>query len=311
MGLHSNIEWTDATWNPWQGCTKVSAGCLHCYMFAEKKRYGQDPSVVRRSTTTFADPLKWVKREHPPKLVFTCSWSDFFHPAADAWRSEAWQIIHDTPQITYLIATKSGERMRACLPSDWEDGYPNVWLIVSVEDLAYDRRIEDLLAIPAAVRAVSAEPLLDLLDILQYLYIHICANCGYVCYHHQRAQDGNGHQVCPGCHSPECADQESNQPDWTRFGAHSLRRALDWVIIGGESGAGARSMNLNHARSLMCQCQDAGVPVFVKQLGARPHQFATQNGRVVKNVIELKDPKGADMAEWPKDLRVREFPEIR
>src|ERR1700678_4420763 len=101
MGAKSNIEWTEATWNPWHGCHKISAGCKNCYMFAEKKRYGQDPDVVVRSKTTFHDPLRW--RE--PKLIFTCSWSDFMIEEADSWREEAYGIMRITPRHTYQVLT--------------------------------------------------------------------------------------------------------------------------------------------------------------------------------------------------------------
>ena len=124
MAESTGIGWTDATWNPWYGCTKVSPGCAHCYMFREQIRYGRDPEVVTRSKTKFADPLKWTKG----RMIFTCSWSDWFHPAADAWRPEAWEIIKRTPHHTYQILTKRPERIADNLPDDWQvyasDGLP-------------------------------------------------------------------------------------------------------------------------------------------------------------------------------------------
>lgn len=157
MSEHSGIEWTDATWNPWRGCTKVSPGCAHCYMFRDQERYGRDPSVVVRSKTTFADPLKW----HAPKVVFTCSWSDWFHEAADPWRDEAWDVIRRTPQHTYLILTKRPERMAPRLPwSAFGDPWPNVWLGVSVENQRVAHRVGVLVTVPATRRFISAEPLL-------------------------------------------------------------------------------------------------------------------------------------------------------
>ncbi len=94
MSETTGIQWTEATWNPWRGCHKVSAGCKHCYMFREQIRYGSDPNQVLRSKTTFYDPLKWQE----PKRIFTCSWSDWFIEEADPWRAEAWDIIRKTPQ---------------------------------------------------------------------------------------------------------------------------------------------------------------------------------------------------------------------
>jgi protein gp37 len=156
MAEFTGIEWADATWNPWMGCTKVSAGCAACYMFREQRQYGQDPEVVRRSKTKFEEPLKWIE----PRLVFTCSWSDWFHPAADEWRDEAWETIRQTPQHVFLILTKRPELVEERLPDDWGDGYENVWLGVSVENSAYTMRARLLSEIPAQVRFISAEPLL-------------------------------------------------------------------------------------------------------------------------------------------------------
>ena len=159
MGNQTGIEWTERTWNPWMGCTKVSPGCAHCYMFRERERYGKDPSVVVRSKTTFTAPLRW-KRGAGSGLVFTCSWSDWFHEGADAWRDEAWAIIRATPHLTYQILTKRPERIVEHLPADWGDGWPNVWLGVSVENQRFAGRASRLATIPATVRFISAEPLL-------------------------------------------------------------------------------------------------------------------------------------------------------
>lgn len=162
MSERSAIEWTEATWNPWMGCTKVSAGCDNCYMFTEQRRYGNDPEVVRRSKTKFADPLKWKD----PKVIFTCSWSDWFHKDADPWRDEAWDIIRRTPQHTYQILTKRPGRIARHLPPDWGDGYPNVWLGTSVEsqDVAY-RAWHLVRAVTARVLFLSCEPLLGPVDL--------------------------------------------------------------------------------------------------------------------------------------------------
>jgi protein gp37 len=156
------IGWTDATWNPWYGCLKVSPGCKSCYMYRDMAKYGRDPLVVARSKTTFRDPLKWKD----PRRVFTCSWSDFFIEQADAWRPEAWEIIRATPHLTYQILTKRPENILDRLPDNWRGGWPNVWLGVSAESQPYyDQRAAALLAIPAAVHFVSAEPLLGPIDL--------------------------------------------------------------------------------------------------------------------------------------------------
>jgi protein gp37 len=161
----TKIGWTNDTWNPWEGCTKISPGCAHCYMYTDLGRKKKLPSVVRRCTTTFNDPLKQMAH----RMIFTCSYSDFFHEAADPWRSEAWDIIRRTPQHTYLILTKRPERMAAHLP--WTDRpWPHVWLGVSVENQRYaDERVPILLATTAAHRFLSIEPLLGPIDLRQYL----------------------------------------------------------------------------------------------------------------------------------------------
>jgi protein gp37 len=154
MGEISAIEWTEATWNPWHGCLRVSPGCAHCYMYRDKRRYGQNPALVVRSKTSFEAPQKWKN----PKMIFTCSWSDFFVQEADQWRAEAWEVIRATPQHTYQILTKRPERISNHLPAGWP--FRNVWLGVSVENPRFYRRIESLRAIPAFMRFLSLEPLL-------------------------------------------------------------------------------------------------------------------------------------------------------
>jgi protein gp37 len=132
-------------------------------MFSEQRRYGHDPEVVRRSKTKFADPLKWKE----PKLIFTCSWSDWFHKDADPWRDEAWEIIKATPQHTYQILTKRPGRIQRHLPADWgPKGYANVWLGTSVEnqDVAF-RAWQLVRAVAAPVLFLSCEPLLGPLDL--------------------------------------------------------------------------------------------------------------------------------------------------
>lgn len=161
MSRETGIAWTDATWNPWTGCSVVSPGCAHCYMFRDQRRYGRDPEKVVRSKTTFTAPLKWKE----PRRVFTCSWSDFFHEAADAWRDEAWEVIRQTPQHTYQILTKRPERIEGRIPwGSYGDPWPHVWLGVSVENVKFEWRANVLCTIPAALRFVSAEPLLGDLE---------------------------------------------------------------------------------------------------------------------------------------------------
>lgn len=159
MGETTNISWTDATHNFWYGCNKVSPGCKNCYAEREMQRFGRDFNVVTRAKN-FNAPLKWTARK-----VFVCSWSDFFHPAADEWRDEAWAIIRHTSHI-YQILTKRPENIKDRLPPDWGDGWPNVWLLASTEDQeTYDRRWAILSTIPVVIRGISAEPLLGTIDL--------------------------------------------------------------------------------------------------------------------------------------------------
>lgn len=157
MGKTSAIEWTNATWNPWRGCHKISPGCKNCYMFRMMNRWGNDPNVVVRSKTTYTDPLTWKE----PRKIFTCSLSDFFVSEADQWRDGAWLTIKACKQHTFQILTKRPERIKDHLPLDWGDGYANVWLGVSVESWSYLERIDALRKIPAKLRFISFEPLID------------------------------------------------------------------------------------------------------------------------------------------------------
>lgn len=156
MGENTNIEWTDATYNPWYGCKKISAGCSRCYCYREMKRYGLNPSIITRSKTTFRNPLKWKE----PRMIFVCSWSDFFIKKADEWRDEAWDVIRKTPQHIYQILTKRPENIWDRLPKDWP--WENVWLGVTCENQKMaNERIPILSNIPATIRFISYEPLLE------------------------------------------------------------------------------------------------------------------------------------------------------
>ena len=294
VSTNSSIQWTDATWNPVRGCTKVSPGCAHCYAetFAERFRgvkghpyeQGFDLRLVPEK---LIEPLSWKK----PRRVFVNSMSDLFQEGVpDEFIDQVFAVMAMTPQHTYQVLTKRADRMRAycadphrpaaidtallwavsvanrswkCLvqpnaPSGVE-GWPisNVWLGVSVENQHFaDERIPLLLQTPAAVRFISAEPLLGPLVL----------SCGYWL------------ECEPGLNLP----------------------TLDWVIVGGESGHGSRPCHTDWIANVVLQCARAGVPCFVKQLGS--------NGYQLPGGYPLRDRKGGDMGEWPEDLRVREFP---
>lgn len=162
MADKTNIAWTDKTWNPWQGCRKVSSGCKNCYMFRDKKRFGQDPStVIRSKPATFNRPNHWKD----PAKVFVCSWSDFFIEDADPWRDEAWEIIRENPHLTFQILTKRPENIANRLPSHW---LQNVWLGVTVENQEQaDERIKHLCPACVPVKFISVEPMLGEINLLQ------------------------------------------------------------------------------------------------------------------------------------------------
>ena len=249
MGASTAIAWTDATWNCWQGCHKVSAGCKNCYMFTDKQRYGQTPDVVIRSAAaTFNAPLKWAKnREKYGHInrVFVDSWSDFFIEEADAWRAEAWAIIRQTPNLTYQLCTMRPERIAACLPADWGTGYPNVWLMVTAENQPMaDLRIPILLSIPVLVHGVSVEPMVGAVDLTR-----ITAPDDHEWYF-SALDEGDIYHSIHG--------EVSDGPEHGR---------LDWVICGGESGPNARPMLPEWAEDLRDQCEGAGVAFFFKQWG--------------------------------------------
>lgn len=287
MADDSKIEWTDATWNPVTGCEKVSPGCDHCYAetFAERWRdipghYFENGFSVQLRPGKLEQPLRWQR----PRRVFVNSMSDLFHKdVPDEYIACAFVIMAATPRHTYQLLTKRHARMKALLSSDefqakcffaaasrgldlegapWP--LPNVWLGVSAEDQHWaNLRVPALLHTPAAVRFVSAEPLLGPLGLRP------------------------GEWLPPLGGGPRA---NLSRP-WEAPGP-----ALDWVIIGGESGPGARPMGTGWAQWLALQVKGTGTPVFVKQLGSA---LGKELGA---------GPKGGDWDAWPEDLRVREYP---
>jgi protein gp37 len=260
MAENSKIEWTHHTFNPWWGCTRVSPGCAHCYAETLSHRYGNDlwgKGKPRRpaSEKVWAEPVKWNKaaiKAGERHRVFCSSMADVFDSEApEGARSRLWALINQTPQLDWLILTKRPENMASMLPHDWGKGWANVWLGVSAEnqDLLH-KRATILRDTPAAIRFISAEPLLSELDF----------ECGGWSYLRKL--------VSPqGC----------------------VREPIHWVIVGGESGPGARPMDLNWARQIRDNCLISGAAFFFKQIGG------------------ARD-KGGDLESIPEDLRIREFP---
>lgn len=269
--MGTKIEWTDESWNPVVGCTKVSEGCQNCYaerMAHRLKSMGNNNPQYLGKTDAYGNwtgkieccdwlldkPLHWRR----PRRIFVCSMGDLFHPAVPfEFVCKVFETTWQAPQHTYLILTKRPKRIIAY--KEWgrkqeshliheRQPRPKQWLGISVENQKRaEERIPILLQIPAAKRFVSCEPLLGPINLL----------------------DLGGIMAMGGI-----------------YGTH-----LDWVIIGCESGPKRRPCDLDWIRSIVNQCKAANVPVFVKQLSI--------NGKV------SHDPK-----EWPEDLRIRQWPEV-
>lgn len=179
MGQQSTIEWTDHTFNPWWGCTKVSPGCTHCYAETWSERYGHDIWGPRKSRRTFSehhwqDPLRWNRsatQQGHRMRVFCASMADVFedNPSIESERRRLWSLIAETPMLDWLLLTKRPENMLRFTP--WKDSWPsNVWAMTSVENQEYaDERIPVLSQVPAIVRGLSVEPLLGPVDLRPWL----------------------------------------------------------------------------------------------------------------------------------------------
>jgi protein gp37 len=173
MATDSTIEWTTHTFNPWWGCTKVSDGCKFCYAEAIARRYGNDVWGRNKIRRTFGDkhwaePLRWnsaAQKAGVRAQVFCASMADVFDPEGpEEERERLWSLIRNTPDLDWQILTKRPEKIECFLPDDWAEGYPNVWLGTSVEDVRVIDRIEILSAIPAVVHFLSCEPLIGPLE---------------------------------------------------------------------------------------------------------------------------------------------------
>lgn len=168
------MDINDLTWNPWHGCHKCSEGCQNCYAFFLDKRYGRDTSHISLNKSNINFPIKRDKtgkyKLPSGSFVRVCMTSDFFLQEADEWRDEAWEIIRRRPDLTFSLLTKRAERIAACLPSDWGDGWANVQFAVSAENQKrVDERIPHLLQIPGAHKWISVKPFIGEVDLEKYL----------------------------------------------------------------------------------------------------------------------------------------------
>lgn len=251
MGENSAIEWTDHTFNPWVGCTKVSPGCDHCYAEKWAKRSGLVTWGEDRRRTSIANwlkPLKWnaAATNGARPRVFCASLGDVFDNEVPLeWRTALFRLIHDTPNLDWLLLTKRIGNVERALTVLGEQLPPNVWLGITVvnQDEA-DRDIPKLLRVPAAVRFLSCEPLLS-----HILLDHDWLTSEYF------------------THSEDCDDDlcALNGDEYSCVGKVVNQPAIDWVICGGESGSKARPMDPEWAQKLKEDCEAHSVPFFMKQ----------------------------------------------
>jgi protein gp37 len=166
MAEITKISWAMHTMNFWLGCSKISPECAHCYIDRQLRKMGREPwgQLYKTSDQMWRGPGKWetkALRRDKALRIFTCSLSDFFHRDADQWRPDAWRIMRSTPHLVWLVLTKRPGRILSHLPPDWGEGYPNVWLGVSTGCRKTLVLTDVLRRVPAAVRFISAEPLLE------------------------------------------------------------------------------------------------------------------------------------------------------
>ena len=284
----TKIEWADRVWNPVTGCTKISPGCQNCYAERMSKRlagrcgYPKDePFKLTLHPARLEEPLHWRK----PSRIFVCSMADLFHDdVSTKFIIDCLSIMAEAYQHTFMLLTKRPERMREILthetiandvwlqtsrgvnaePSPWP--LPNVWLGVTAENQEQaDKRIPVLLQIPAAVRFVSVEPMLD--EVVLSPWLGVVSGCRIHCP-----------TTCRSCrlHSWECEEAHDNRP------------GINLVICGTESGPNRRATEIDAIRTLRDQCVEAGVPFFLKQMEI--------GGRLVK----MPELDGQRWAQWPE-----------
>lgn len=295
MAENSKIEWTDHTFNPWIGCTKVSPGCDNCYAEArmdhrlKQVQWGPHGERKRTSAAYWRAPMAWDRKAAAAGVrhrVFCASLADLFDNAVPSeWRADLFDLIKATPNLDWLLLTKRPQNIAKYLPSDWDSGYPNVWLGTSVENQTEaDRRIPELLNVPAVVRFLSMEPLLGPVDLRE-----ITDGDGTI----DALTPSSWQDVWDQAYAPEVTGTTLDEAieAFSEVGPYPPTDikgpSLDWVIVGGESGPGARPMHPDWARSLRDQCAKAGVPFFMKQMAG-----------------EVK----SKMPAIPDDLMIREMP---
>lgn len=266
---NSKIEWTTHTFNPWIGCTKVSDGCKHCYAEAMmdrrygKVKWGPQGERQRTSSDNWGKPVRWNKRaaaEGRRYRVFCASLADVFedNPQLLDWRKELFSLIEQTPNLDWLLLTKRPQHVFDFVPGHWLARLPaNVWLGTSVENQEQaDKRMPDLMAIPAKVKFLSMEPLLGPVDLWGANY---------------------------------------RNPNGGFTGAvTSWGNGINWVIVGGESGKDARPMQIEWAQDIQRQCAAADVPFFFKQ-GSAANWPDYKNFDTFGDLAVRQFPEGASL----------------
>jgi len=172
-GIKATSYGGGVNWNPWHGCHKISAGCMHCYVYRGDGRHGRNASEVHK-TNDFYLPIAHARNGSykipPGSFIWTCFTSDFLLANADAWRSEAWRMIRERSDCDFLFITKRITRFMECLPKDWGVGYPNVSICCTVENQAkVDERLPVFQTAPIAHKMIVCEPLLEQIDLSPYL----------------------------------------------------------------------------------------------------------------------------------------------
>lgn len=267
MGETTKISWTDSTWNPVTGCTKVSPGCLNCYAKRISERFGRDWDRVQLHPERLDIPLHWKK----PRRIFVCSVSDLFHPRVPIkflW--DVLDVMRKNSRHTFQVLTKRPGRMLLATEFFRGEWPANIWAGTSVESPKYLPRLDVLARVPAPVRFVSLEPFLEPLSLAHDLHCWFCRGGGTVDDGMAPGGTLNFHahiQVpCPAC------------------GGHG--RNVDWVIVGGESGPGHRPMGVAWVRDIQRQCQEAGIPLWVKQAS---HRFPGQQDDIPDSLWTIKE----------------------
>ncbi len=332
----TKIEWTDVTWNPTRGCSRVSEGCRNCYAerTAARFAYGWDPSSgeVNRPNAPYAglvrstpkgprwtgevrlvpeklsEPLRWRK----PRRVFVDSMSDLFHEKIpDEYIAAVFGVMAACPQHTFQTLTKNPKRML-----EWFGQLSGRWMAEPGQEAAVCCGSADVIRpemipdnkervpwpLPNVMLGVSCEDQATADERIPLL-LQTPAAVRFVS-------------------AEPLLEAVDLKPGWLRWPGTMLDHALDWVIVGGESGPGARPCDVEWIRSIVEQCVEAGTACFVKQIGANaihgrfcepfyqdvPSRMRGHICKTEDEPLELRDRKGGDINEWPEDLRVRQFP---